>query len=1104
MTHFTVAKVKFCRYNDIMVEFFLSDTLDCGAVFEKIKERRGKDKRQLLIVPDRFMLHYEKAVMDYLDLTACFDIEVVSFSRLANKSMGAKMNDYLSAEGAVMLLRKVIEKNKDKLSCFRGAYNNADFAAEIYAVISQIRNSGVSTDMIESILPSLPVKILNKSKDIVLLYKGYVEELNSGYTDGSSKLEALSDAIDEYGMQDCDVYVSDYLYLSNIQRRICEKLFSGANYCGVFMVCKEGVGNARIYPTRCIETLIERARACGCDPKVHRLPSSLKGDKKAISEELFSYGGKTYESDGSTRLYAAESIEEEVKRVARDIKRRVVREGARFKDFAVVCCDVATYAPVVERVFSNAGINYFFDKKESLDTQAATRLVTGAFRTVAKGFRRKDVIEFAKNALLDIDFENVCVFENFCIKYGLDNARLASPFKAGEKDPAFQTAEEVRAYVCDLLSCFTLRNATAAEYYGELAKFLEKCNFDARNEEYVNRLKDIGEDTAYNCALQTPEKLKDIFDRSVRLLGDCRFSVNSYLNIITSAIATTEIALVPLYIDCVFVGESRESRYDGVKVMYVLGASQGALPPEHGDNGIFAGKESKAWAACGVVVEPDVKEQNNAEKLNTLMFLLKPSEALEISYSKYAADGQPQNESAAMRQLSEILTLKKQRPPLTDALWDTARYAEYFAGTGNMADELVEYKLHIQSGIRHDDPSQYDALFALAKEKYGDRIETLLEDDSLEEYVSPDRAVVWKGGHTSASQIEKYMKCPFIHYMDYVLRVRPREKAELKVRDLGSIIHEVLQIFFSSCDYRNTDAAKIKKKVLSITESVLSKEEYAQMSAIPHLKGEIEEIKQRCVFLIQTLCERMKNSDFTPVILEEAFGMGGKYDPIKIKLKNKTVDLLGRIDRVDRCGDYITVVDYKSAASITFSLPQVIYGERIQLFIYMKALAGQLDAKPAGVFYLPLNNKFVSEEKSAGRFKYVGFINTDDKILSNFDHIFDASGSEAESSLFPVCRVVSARKGEEIKATSEGVAATPERFGKLCDYVEELVTKAAEEIDEGYIKPSPVETACAWCEYGDICAFALSDGVARKHSLSKKFDSYEYFKEAENERKDVE
>ncbi len=1087
-----------------MVEFFVSDTLDCTAVFKKIGERRGKGKRQLLIVPDRFMLYYEKAVMDYLDLTACFDIEVVSFSRLANKAMGVKMNDYLSAQGAVMLLRKVIEKNKNKLSCFRGAYNNADFASEIYAVISQIRNSGVSTDKIEAILPSLPVKILNKTKDIVLLYKGYVEELSSGYSDGSSKLDALADAIGDQGMQDTDVYISDYLYFSNVQRRICEKLFMSANYCGVFMVNNEGAGNSRIYPDKCMKVLVERARACGCDPKIHKIPSSLKGDKKVISEELFSYGGKKYKSDGSTRVYVADGVEEEIKRVARDIKRRVVRDGYRFKDFAVVCCDVATYAPVVERVFANTGIRYFFDKKESLATQAAARLIVGAFRTVAKGYRRKDVLEFAKNALICNDYEKVCVFENFCIKYGIENIRSDAPFAIGTADPDYAVAEEIRDYVCGLLSCFSLRNATAEEYYEELTAFLTKADFNARNEIYVQSLKDSGNEVAYNCALQATDKLKEIFEKSIRLLGDCSFAVNSYLNMIVSAVATTEISLIPLYIDCVFVGESRESRYDGVKVMYVLGASQGALPPEHGDNGIFAGKESKAWADCGVVVEPDVKELNNAEKLNTLMFLLKPEEALEISYSRYSVNGDAQNESAVIKQLADIFSLEKLRPASTEATWDTARYAEYFAGEGNVPDELIEYKLRVQSGIRHDDPTQYDVAFALAKEKYGDRVETLLEDNVCESYISPDRADVWKNGHTSASQIERYMKCPFMHYMEFVLRIHPREEAEMGVRDLGTIIHEVLQNFFSSCDYKNSDEGEIGSQVVTILGEILKRKEYARMCSIPHLKGEIDEMERRCVFIVQSLCKRMKNSDFEPVILEESFGMGGKYDPIKIMIGNKTIDLFGKIDRVDRCGDYIIIIDYKSAASISFSLTQVMYGERLQLFIYMKALVGQLNAKPAGVFYLPLSNNFESEEKSDGRFKYVGFINTDEKILCNFDRVFQCTQPGTQSELFPLYRTNARGREGQISATPAGTATTPERFEKLCEYVEKLITKAAEEIDEGYIKPSPVKSACDWCEYADICGFALTGEPEREYKTSKVFKKYKYFSEADNERKDVE
>ena len=132
-----------------MVQFFVTDTLDCSAVIGAIKRSRG-ERRQILLVPDRFMLHYEKAVMEGLGESACFDVEVVSFARLASKVLGLTGENFLSPQGAVMLLRKVIEEKKNELVCFRASYGNVNFASEVYAVISQIRNSGVSTEMISA------------------------------------------------------------------------------------------------------------------------------------------------------------------------------------------------------------------------------------------------------------------------------------------------------------------------------------------------------------------------------------------------------------------------------------------------------------------------------------------------------------------------------------------------------------------------------------------------------------------------------------------------------------------------------------------------------------------------------------------------------------------------------------------------------------------------------------------------------------------------------------------------------------------------------------------------------------------------------------------
>ena len=162
----------------------------------------------------------------------------------------------------------------------------------------------------------------------------------------------------------------------------------------------------------------------------------------------------------------------------------------------------------------------------------------------------------------------------------------------------------------------------------------------------------------------------------------------------------------------------------------------------------------------------------------------------------------------------------------------------------------------------------------------------------------------------------------------------------------------------------------------------------------------------------------------------------------------------------------------------------------------MKALAGQLDAKPAGVFYLPVNNKFMSEDKSGSRFKYVGFINTDKEILSHFDHVFDDPSDGVTSSQYPVWRSDKARSAGKICATEDGVATTHGQFDKLCDYVEKLVSKAAGEIDEGFVRPLPRGKACEYCEYGDICMFSASGTPVRSGKGGKDIEEYPFFAEA--------
>ena len=67
-----------------MANLIISNTLDGTFVLEKLKQNLKKGEKQLIIVPDRVVLSYETRTLEYLGIVGSFDIEVVSFSRLAD------------------------------------------------------------------------------------------------------------------------------------------------------------------------------------------------------------------------------------------------------------------------------------------------------------------------------------------------------------------------------------------------------------------------------------------------------------------------------------------------------------------------------------------------------------------------------------------------------------------------------------------------------------------------------------------------------------------------------------------------------------------------------------------------------------------------------------------------------------------------------------------------------------------------------------------------------------------------------------------------------------------------------------------------------------
>ena len=1063
-----------------MIELILTNTLDSFPILEKLKNSLKETKRHLLFVPDRFSLSYQKAVLEHLGIKGSFDIEVTSFVRLADKMLE---NDkkVLDKQSEVMLLRKVIEENKKQLLCFGRATASVSFAEDMYAAISQIRNSNIPVNRMAESVDGLPTRVANKTKDIVRIYRSYVEYLQNGYTDGTSKLQALTDRISAGELNDCNIYISDFMSFSGVEYECLKAIMLNCMNTRICLVDSEGE-NKHVFPSNVKKRLLSIIDEIGLSAKITYCREQLEGDAKVINEQLYGYAhDNKSQSTGYTEIYTCKDIADEVKNIARIINNRVKAEGARYKDMAIVCCDFPAYVPYIKSIFSAFGIPFYADVKQPLSQQAVTKLLDASVRCAVNGMECADVTELSKQLLLLLDYDDVCVFENYCLKYGIEYTRFLSPFTIGEENDR-KVAEGIRAKLAKLVAPFVDLEGKVSDYTAKIREFFKTVDADNLVNALAQKQSEEGYDELSSLTLQSLQKISILLDRCDAMLGGEEMSFDEFYKIFSTAIDSVEMSNIPLYLDCVFIGESSQSRYENIDYMFVLGANAGKFPLEHVDNGIVAEREYVAWSRMGIDVQPDCRRRNAQERLNVLMLLTRAKKKLYISYPSASVSGAELLPSDTVKYIEELLSIKAIPAIQPQSEWTLEDYARYVSARGNVLEELLDMnKAFVDGRVMPDDvfAQTADVLYSLAVKEYGkESVDKLLSQEEDEKQID-GRGIMFNGNHISSSQIEKYFKCPYLHFTEQVLKLKRREINGLEVKDTGTLLHAVLEKYFALSDCADKSEDEIKSIVpILFAEAVRENPDYAFLLDDEKQTLTVKQLISQAVYVIVNLVKNMQVTKFRPLMLEAKFGDKDNENSLKgMEVNNgyRKLYFKGTIDRVDVYKDRAIVIDYKSKGSIEFDFSNVLYGDRIQLFIYLNALRANSNLTPQGVFYLLMNNKFIKGDKTPSkRFMYRGFVGCDESGLADLDEGF-AEGADFVSTVYPIKRK-STKSGITISAQAGGAILTTDEFYGMCDYVTALTEKAAKEIEEGYIAKSPLNikgdeevSACSYCDYRNVC-----------------------------------
>ena len=163
-------------------------------IFEHIKGR------SLLLVPDQFSLQAERDAFFYLDKTGLMDLAVVDFSALGHKILkeaGGPVPPLIDKYGRHMLLTRILEESDDALKIYKGVRGKNSFVERVNMLISEMKRSEVSVDMLREVSESLEDSSFLKYKleDIVTLFALYEEAIAGKYLDSEDYITFYGDKL---------------------------------------------------------------------------------------------------------------------------------------------------------------------------------------------------------------------------------------------------------------------------------------------------------------------------------------------------------------------------------------------------------------------------------------------------------------------------------------------------------------------------------------------------------------------------------------------------------------------------------------------------------------------------------------------------------------------------------------------------------------------------------------------------------------------------------------------------------------------------------------------------------------------------------------------
>ena len=812
-------------------------------IFEHIKGR------SLLLVPDQFSLQAERDAFFYLDKTGLMDLAVVDFSALGHKILkeaGSPVPPLIDKYGRHMLLTRILEESDDALKIYKGVRGKNSFVERVNMLISEMKRSEVSVDMLREVSESLEDSsfLKYKLKDIVTLFSLYEEAIAGKYLDSEDYITFYGDKmLDSSLVAASDVWVYGFDTFTPKNMLVLERILKTARSLNIVMTWEDA---AKTPPERSakddagdpsqsgdaawsgdagflaaddredlfsltgfvIRNLVEMAEDLNEEVTCQAITGSGRDNlwSKTMREISVSQEDSLQEKDPRITAVCTSNIYAEADRAAAYILQLVREHGYRFGDIVVVCNDTGLRSGVIRRTFVRWGIPVFIDQKRKVIQHPVVGFLLSLLEIIGSGYRDSAVMQLIKSGFLGLAEEEQDALENYVQQFKIRGTLWKKPFsRMGDNYTAedLNRFNELREQVVSVIETARDRIGkynTAGEKIRGLYGFLAD---DFMMEDRIEAMAKAQQEAGFlDGAAETGQSwnvICRIFDQIVETVGEERLSGRALRQIVEAGLAEMEIGIVPVNPDSVLVGTMQRTRVGRVKALLVLGANEGLLPLQKTDEGLLSEREKAVLEEMDLEFSRTEDMVKQEERLAIYRTLSQPEERLYVSCSRIDETGGELRPSAVFRELENFL---QSRAESDDSVvlgdLEDGEVTEIAVSPKGAISYLTDaFREYLEDGKLDEDWLYAGLWYGSHEPEEMERIRRGMEFDNEQNALGGQLAdALYRGDRraieASASRLEKYSGCPFAHFISYGLRPEDLRVFEMGPREIGDIYHECI------------------------------------------------------------------------------------------------------------------------------------------------------------------------------------------------------------------------------------------------------------------------------------------------------------------------